>query len=180
MPAAEYIIVLASILVGLALADWATSLHRTLRSRRKVKWHLATPTFAFVVLLTVLEMWWSAYQALADVRTIGDFMVPMVQLLVLFLLASVAWPDEIPDNGLNLRDYYFESHRYAYSLFAVYIVLANVGIFQERGVISIPNVIGTILMMALAIWKTPWLHYPSLALVTIASTISFVGRQLPS
>ena len=46
----EYITVLASIVVGLAIADLATSAHRLLRAGGRVRWDWIAPTAALLML----------------------------------------------------------------------------------------------------------------------------------
>ncbi len=49
----EYITALVSVVVGLAIADMATSLHRLLRNRRRVRWDWVAPLAAVVILTDI-------------------------------------------------------------------------------------------------------------------------------
>jgi len=124
----EYLLALVSILVGLAIADLALSLHRLLRMWKTVRWDWLPLASAFVVALLILNFWWAFY-------TIGhyeiwtyyiSFLVLATYLICLFLLASAALPDHVPEGGIDLRDYYHAHHRYFWSLFSFSLLLVSV------------------------------------------------------
>jgi hypothetical protein len=52
---AEYVAAFISIMVGLALADLATSFQRLLRAGKRVKWDLLTPASATLVTAFVIN-----------------------------------------------------------------------------------------------------------------------------
>jgi hypothetical protein len=127
MNAAEYVSVLVSIVIGLALADILTSLHELFRAGRRVKWDWAAPLATALVVMLLMMMWWSLYPgqagagsppAAAEPMTIGRFLPQFVLLVLLFLLAAGALPDEVPVEGVDLRAYYERNAAYFWSLFA--------------------------------------------------------------
>ena len=123
----EYLLALVSILIGLAIADLSVSLHRLLRARRAVRWDWIPLATAVLAALSILNFWWSFYQTgrLEIWTHYGSFLVLAAYLISLFLLASAALPDEVPEGGLDLREYYRENHRYYWCLFAVALVQAT-------------------------------------------------------
>lgn len=124
MNAAEYVSVLVSIVIGLALADILTSVHKLFRAGRRVKWDWAAPLAAALVVMLLMMMWWSLYPApaaggqAATPFTIGRFLPQFVLLVLLFLLAAGALPDDVPVEGVDLRAYYERNAAYFWSLFA--------------------------------------------------------------
>ena len=122
----EFILTFASLLVGLALADITTSLHRLLRARARVRWDWLPLAATALVVLTVIQFWWAFYGiGRATAWTSYGRFVPLVALLmVMFLLASAALPDEVPPEGTDLSTYYAGNGRYFWSLFALFILLA--------------------------------------------------------
>lgn len=118
MSAFEYTSVLASIIIGLALVDILVSLNRLIRAGQKVRWHWAAPASSLLVALTVIQIWWSLYRPQDLPMTIGQFLPLLVELVLLFLLAAAALPDETPPEGLDLKTYYQDNGRYFWSLFA--------------------------------------------------------------
>jgi len=118
MSAFEYTSVMASIIVGLALVDILVSLNRLIRAGGSVRWHWAAPVTATLIALTVIQIWWSVYSPKDTAMTIGQFLPLLVELVLLFLLAAAALPDEIPAGGIDLRLYYDRNGPYLWSLFA--------------------------------------------------------------
>ncbi len=117
MSAFEYTSVLASIIIGLALVDILVSLNRLIRAGREVRWHWAAPLSALLVTLTIVQIWWSLYRPEGAPMTIGQFLPLLVLMVILFLLAAAALPDETSPDGKDLRVYYDRNGPYFWSLF---------------------------------------------------------------
>lgn len=118
MNAFEYVAVLASVIIGLALVDILVSLNRLLRAGRAVRWHWAAPAGAALVTMTLVQIWWGLYQPEATPMTIGEFLPILVQLVLLFLLAASALPDDTTPDGFELKAYYNRNAPYFWGLFA--------------------------------------------------------------
>ena len=162
----EYILPLVSVLVGLAVADLAVSLHRLLRRRRRVRWDALPLATALLAVLAVLEVWWIFYDAreAAYFTTLGGFLPLAAQLFLLFLLNAAALPDDVPAEGLDLRAFYDANGPYFWSLFAAYIAFILVtrvvgftgaGLPEGTGAVQaalglLPNVVLLVLFIALA------------------------------
>lgn len=118
----EYLLVLVSVLVGVALSDLATSLHRLLLNRHRVRWDWLAPCAALMATLAILRFWWKFYSAgQSEIWSqFGAFLLLLLQLLQLVLLACCALPDEASD--LDLRHYYNEQSRYFWLLFGSYVL----------------------------------------------------------
>lgn len=117
MSAFEYVSVMASIVIGLALTDILTSLHRLFRARSAVRWHWAAPMATGLVILTLIQIWWSLYTPDDTPMTVVRFLPILVELVLLFLLAARALPDEVPVGGINLREYYDSNGPWFWGLF---------------------------------------------------------------
>lgn len=117
MSAFEYTSVLASIIIGLALVDILISLNRLIRAGGSVRWHWAAPLATLLVVLTIIQIWWSIYSPQDVAMTIGQFLPLLVELVILFLLAAAALPDDIPAGGLDLKLYYDRNGPYFWGLF---------------------------------------------------------------
>ena len=124
----EYVLPMVSILVGLSIGDLSLSLHRLLRARHRVAWDWLPLAAALLVLLLILQFWWGFYGVgRAEVWTrYWGFLILAAALVSMFLLASAALPDAVPDDGLDLAAYYDENRRYFWILFALFTVLAFV------------------------------------------------------
>lgn len=121
----EYLIGLVSLIVGLGLADIATSLHRLIKHRSRVRWDglaLATAAFAAV---TMVWIWYNIW-SLRDFAGTGGFLfylTLLIEMFLLFLAAAACLPDESelsePD-GWNLTAYYTRSHGYIWTMLALF------------------------------------------------------------
>jgi hypothetical protein len=121
----EYLLALVSILIGLAVADLSSSLHRLLRARQRVRWAWLPLAAALLVMMLILEFWWIFYGLGASPAwtRYGAFLVLAASLVCMFLLASAALPDEVPEEGIDLSQYYKENGRYFWSLFSLFVLL---------------------------------------------------------
>lgn len=120
----EQALVLASIVLGVAIAFELEHLNNVLRSK-KVKWHWAQPIFALFVLLTIIAYWWGAAKNSEGAITLGEFLPIMFQLVMLALLAAVSFPGQIDDVGVNLADYYQDNRRYQWILMSLFFWSVN-------------------------------------------------------
>ncbi|MBC8451106.1 MAG: hypothetical protein H8D72_00190 [Planctomycetes bacterium] len=134
----EYILPLVSVLVGLAIADLAVSLHRLLRARGRVQWDWLPLAAALLAVMAVLEVWWLFYglQEATTFNSLGGFLPMTAQLILLFLLNAAALPDDVPDEGLDLRAFYVANSPYFWTLYGAYAGLAGlirVGAYLTKG-----------------------------------------------
>ena len=117
MSAFEYVSVMASIIIGLALVDVLVSLNRLIRAGRSVKWDWAAPVASLLVVMTLIQIWWGLYQPGEVHMTIGQFLPLFVELVLLFLLGAAALPDDVPAEGVDLKTYYDRNGPYFWSLY---------------------------------------------------------------
>ena len=135
MSVIEYISVFVSIVLGLAVTDLANSFHKLMRARRRVQWDWMSLALAFVMVLEVVQFWWLAhdwYAHSAALRLV-EFLPNLVLLLLIYLMAAAVLPDEIPEQGLDLRLFYVESAPYFWSLVLV-MTIAIIAILGPRNV----------------------------------------------
>lgn len=183
----EHALVFASIIVGVAITDQMISLNRLLRARHRVRWDWAVPAVALLALLTVVQIWWSVAQPGVRQITIGQFLPILLELILLFLLCAATLPDEIPAEGLSLRDYYDAQGPYVWTLFAAalawtfvagQIALAANGQWGlrellDRGV----DLVVLALMVSLVFVRRRWWH--AIVLLALATgPIGWLSRSL--
>lgn len=122
----EQALVLASIVLGVAIAFELEHLNNVLRSKL-VRWHWAQPIFALFVLLSIISYWWGAASNAEGAITLGEFLPIMFQLIMLALLAAVSFPDQVPEDGVDLAQYYQDNRTYQWTLMALFFwsVTAN-------------------------------------------------------
>src|SRR5262245_60840692 len=168
MTAFQYLLGLVSILVSLAIADLVKSLHGLLRARVRIRWHWHPLAAALLVLLAILEFWWKFYRIgrIEVWSQYGLFLLLILHLILLFLLASSALPDDAQDER-NLEEYYERNRIYFWTLFALFVVSAicvNLVAASPKDSLSTlifsaaPNFITAILMLSLAYVRSTVYH----------------------
>ena len=117
----EYAMVLFSVLIGLAVADVATSFHRLMRHRQHVRWDPLVLTVAVYALCTAVYMWFDIWgvRHFGITRQFLFYLGLVAELIVLFLMAAASLPDDV-DNATDLTAYYAGNRRYFWSLMALF------------------------------------------------------------
>lgn len=117
----EYAMGLFSVLIGLAVADVATSFHRLMRHKQNVRWDPLTLAAALYALCMAIYMWFDIWGArhFAATRHFPFYVGLVGQLFVLFLTAAASLPDEA-DESTDLRAYYENNRRYYWSLLTLF------------------------------------------------------------
>jgi len=117
---ANNISTLVTIVYGLILTDLFASMHRLIRNRSRVRWHWLPLLVSWYVLVIVLKNWWglvfSGEESVWESGWIFFFYGHL--LMLLYLVASAALPDDVPAGGLDMLEYYVEHRRYFWGLFA--------------------------------------------------------------
>lgn len=111
---------LITIIFGLMLTDLFASLHRLIRKRRIVRWHWLPLLVSWYVLATVLKNWWTLISQQGNGYSGGGWLFFFYGhvLLLLYLVVSAALPDEVPDEGIDLKVFYIENRRHFWGLLA--------------------------------------------------------------
>lgn len=117
----EYITALVAVLIGLAIADLATSLHRLLRNRRKVRWDWVAPLAALLILVDLFNLWWR-WRGFTG-TTMSEVAPYFVALILIYLAASVTLPDDVPADGIDLGTYFDENRSYFWFVYTTFVAV---------------------------------------------------------
>lgn len=126
---------LITIIYGLMLTELFASVHRLIRNRRRIRWHWLPLLVSWYVFVMVLKNWWGlVFQEADGLWASGWIFFFFGHLLfLLYLVVSAVLPDEIPADGLDLREFYFGNSRHFWGLLAgvnllmlIYILLRTV------------------------------------------------------
>ena len=123
----EYVLSLMAIISGLAITDLVGSLHRLLRARERVQWDWLTLLVAVFTGMTLAVSWFISWRVMA-VQDYNPtfwrfFFLTLGQLVPLYLAAAAALPDEVPAEGLDLKQFYADNSRYIWGALTAAMVM---------------------------------------------------------
>ncbi|HEV3410438.1 MAG TPA: hypothetical protein VG095_09090 [Chthoniobacterales bacterium] len=123
----EYVLGLMAIVSGLAITDLIASLHRLLRARKRVQWDWLTLFVAAFVGMALTVSWFISWR----VNVVENYNPPfwrfffltLGQLVPLYLAAAAALPDEVPAEGLDLKQFYAENSSYIWGALSTMMIM---------------------------------------------------------
>lgn len=135
MPLDSFVLAFTGIVIGLGVADLLQSLHKLLRAGPRVKWDWLTVAYAAYMLFGLMIFWrWQyGYPPAGEVFTLASFLPTFLFLGLSFLMVASALPDHVPEEGLDLRQFYVSTIRHRWGLLSVSL-LANVVAITWGGV----------------------------------------------
>ena len=118
MAVPDFVLGFVAIVLGLSVSDLLMSLHQLLRAGRRVKWDWLALSFAALMLLVTVLFWWFSFNWYdgATSATIASFLPKFLFLIITFLMMAACLPDEVPQEGINLREFYMSSRVHLWSL----------------------------------------------------------------
>lgn len=115
-----YLAAFVSIVLAVALTDMIQSAHRLLRARHRVKWDPLAPLLAVSVFVLLLWQFFGLWGDARFDRLTFNGLVALVMVPTIYTLAAFAvLPDEVQEQGLDLRQFYFDNRRYVATLLAL-------------------------------------------------------------
>ncbi len=125
MTATEHLLVLLSIIVGLALTDILTSAQRLVHARRRVRFDWLPVGWAVALFFTIVQLWWASFRAVqAPVyQNFFSFAFFLLIPITFYLLAASVLPNVEADGIVDMRAHYFEHRVWFFLLAALNIAL---------------------------------------------------------
>ena len=169
----DYALGLVSILVGLALADVAASLHRLLRQARLVRWDGRVVLCVVLVIITITGMWFEVWsiRSVKAVLSYPFYLSLFLEFMVLFLVCAACLPDE-PEESCDLGAFYEKNRTYLWSLFTLFqtsfflhwIYFARLQMSNHRPTLLSGAWVGfpLLVVVLLAMIRSRWFHYLAL------------------
>lgn len=186
----EYLAIFYGIVVGLALENVASSFHRLLAAGKRVRWHWMAPTNAIgsaTATLGQFWLWWVARDMKIPNPRFVTFLPGAVTAILLYLVCAATLPDDVPAEGIDLREFYFSTRRQFWSLVAAVGLIGMIGEiwalartgFDPRFVVfHTPILIGSLVVAMLAASliyvRASWWHAVGIVAITTA-TFLFYG-----
>src|SRR5262249_41452497 len=109
MTAFDYFMIFVTIVIALAIEAVARSIDKLIAARSRIRWNWMAPATAANSILLILAQFWLFWQ-LRSHPPFNNYLValsPITTMLVLFLAASAALPNHVPEAGLDLKEWYF-------------------------------------------------------------------------
>lgn len=125
MDAFSYLSVLLSIILGLAITQVLMGFRGLMQSRRRTIAYWPAVVWSVLILVIAVQGWWSMF----DLRrhqdwTFVEFAIVLGQTIVEYLLAALVLPDFAPREAVDLREHYYDHHRWFFGLLALLIVVS--------------------------------------------------------
>jgi len=185
----DYALGLVSILVGLALADVAASLHRLLRQGRMVTWDGRVILCVLLVIITITGMWFEVWsvRSVKAVLSYPFYLSLFLEFMVLFLVCAACLPDE-PEESYDLSAFYERSRTYLWSLFALFqasfflhwIYFAGIHMSNPGRALLFGAWVGLPLLvfLLLAGIRSRWFHYTALLVLIVYRLLNYWNATL--
>ena len=122
-----YLAAFVTIVLALALSDLLISLHRLLRARKRVIWRPLPLVLATFIALSLLSCFFELWDMTGwDSLSYYGLVWQVTEYVPVFLAACAALPDEVPEAGIDMNEFYFAERRYIVALLAI-AFLFNLG-----------------------------------------------------
>lgn len=113
----DYLSVLVSIVLGLAIATILTRLAAVVTARERVDFYWPPIAWAIWLFFISAQHWWAEWEVRRTTAwTFADFWLLLLVPVVLFLLASLVLPEREEDGKLDLSEWYFRNRPWFFGL----------------------------------------------------------------
>lgn len=187
MSVSEYVLAFVTVVLGLAITDLLVSLHKLLRAWRRVTWDWLTPLLALGMLFGAVIFWWLSYEWFADIQSLSiiEFLPKLAFLAVNVLMIVSVLPDEVPEQGIDLRAFYFDSRVHIWSLVTIGFILSIAVNMMERGPAALDsfrpylNLSLSLLLSVLGLWsRKVWVQLVSIMGIFAVQTAPYLTWSL--
>jgi len=125
----EYLSVLVSIIVGLALTQLLSGAARLIQLRRRVPMHATTLMWMAMLLLIDIQVWWVAFERRsAQQWTFFNFLLYLLIPIGVFLLSYLVLPDLGDEDAPDLRANFEDNRTWFFGLLAA---LPAISLFEQ-------------------------------------------------
>lgn len=164
MDSFNYLSVLLSIILGLAITQVLQGLRGLILTRAKVKLYIPTLIWAGLTLLIAIQGWWASFGMRTHANwTFVSLLVIVIQAIGLYMVAALVLPDISGDAAVDLREHYFAHKNWFFAalfgsiVFSVSKDLALSG-HMLGGVNAGFHVIFGLAAIVAAITRQEWFH----------------------
>ena len=112
MQSFNYLSVLISIILGLAIAQVLQGVRGLVLTRSKVKRYTPTIIWTGMALLIAIQVWWASFSMHQQANwNFLALLIIVLQATCVYMVAALVLPDAKSDNAVDLREHYF-AHRH--------------------------------------------------------------------
>jgi hypothetical protein len=130
MGAFEYLTVLVSIILGLAITQILQGFRDLMQARTRLTLYWPSVLWAILLLLVCVQEWWAMFGWRGHGPwTFAGFSVMLAQIVATYLAAALVLPDVKGDESIDLRTYYYANHRW---FFAMGVAAIAISILKDR------------------------------------------------
>jgi len=185
MSSFEYAAIFYGIIVGLALQNILESIHKLVGATGRVRWHWMAPATALgsaILILGNFWVWWIRRNDVDSRHTVYTFLVTALALSLLFLTCASSLPDEVPEAGIDLKQFYFSNRKRFWGFYAATLVvnlLTWLLVFLQNGfgeaaqrtvgTAVFGNMLGLAIALVSVFVRAAWWHA-----IAIVSVMTFV------
>jgi hypothetical protein len=112
----DYLAILISVILGLALTHLLMGVSRLIQLRHHVRIYWVQLAWTFNVIIYVLALWWGMFWwKHLQVWTVQEFFFLTLYTIVVFLLASMLFPHECSE-GLDCEEHFFRNKSWFFGI----------------------------------------------------------------
>jgi hypothetical protein len=113
----DYLTILVSIVLGLAMTNVLTRLATVITSRHRVDFYWPSIAWAIWIFFVCVQHWWAQWSVRhAGQFTFGAFWLQILVPVVLFLLSALVLPEREENGRLDLGQWYFYNRPWFFAL----------------------------------------------------------------
>ena len=113
----DYLTVLVSIVVGLAMANVLTRLSVVITARERVDFYWPPVAWAIWLFFIAVQHWWAQWSVRHTREwNFGTFCLELLTPVLLFLLSTLVLPEREEDGKLDLEEWYFHNRAWFFGV----------------------------------------------------------------
>jgi hypothetical protein len=121
----SYLSVLPSIILGLAITQVLKGFRLLMLTPSRLRVYWPSVLWAIILLLIDVQSWWAMYTLRYFKHwSFFDFAVVLAEMVPLYLLAALVFPNVELEGAIDLRTHYFQNHRWFFILAILLILLS--------------------------------------------------------
>lgn len=176
----EHLSVLFSIVIGLGLTHILAYVHELARARDRIHFHWLPITWACLVFVSLVQWWWSSFTFnTRDSWNFFYFLFVFMRPVVSYMSATFVLPRIEPAASYDLREHYFDTRHWLFSLLALGNTFDGVRRMLEGealGDIAVWSNFASAALLASLALTTNQRYHATITLLTVSLFVAFLIR----